>query len=88
VRFRHIPALLSALTAFLSACFAMIHAICMSLAFFGAGVANTGARLAKGRRILASDHHELRSRKARRRALHIEADAPCHHLDILFLQTF
>lgn len=63
----------------------MIHVV--SLAFFGACIAHFRARRTNHCREFASATHELRSRAAECRAVHVQRDAARHHLHIFFLQA-
>jgi hypothetical protein len=81
----HFAAFFSAIAASLCALFAMLRLVLC--AFIAAGLANIGTHLADRLRILTPACHERRRHPAYLRAIHIECDAPRHHLDILFLQA-
>ncbi len=56
-------------------------------AYFCAGLADLGAKLAQSAGVLAFHRHELCGKATERRALHIKADTAAHHVDIGFIEA-
>lgn len=85
---RHLPAFLCALKAGFGAFLAMDHAVVAMLgAFVSARLANIGAQRANGFGVFAASSHCRSCKRADLSAIHVQRNAPRHHLDVLLLQA-
>jgi len=81
----HLAAFVSALMTRLGASLAMRHLVFGALVT--ASLTNLRAQRAQFCGILRSACHELNRQAADSGAIPVKLDAPCHHFDVLFLQT-